>query len=493
MLAFAALVAGACGSDKAAAPGPSTTSTTAASTTASTTAAPTAPAPSPPPTAAVTTAAPARPSQTSTVATAAPGAPASCPAVPARQAPREDRSRYTLRVDVMPAENVVEGETAVRFTPDLNTDKLVFRLWANAPRTAAGGARLDVGGVSVGGRPVDAVTVNPTTVVARPGNLAAGQTVDVTVPWRLTLPGTVSDRISRTGDAIRLGSFFPVLAWEPGIGWAEEPASSGFAEATTTAAADFTATITVPPGFDVLATGTNEGGGRWTASAVPDFALSVGRFTLASGTANAPQPVQVTVGVQAGISEAPGAYLAKVTRALEDFGRRFGAYPWPTYTLAVTPSLSGGIEYPMHVLQGPGTGGRTTSHEVAHMWFYGLVENNQGRDPWLDEGLATYAEARVEGSLASMRATSIPAGGQGRTGEPMSFWESRQSIYYRSVYVQGAQAIAALGDADLVDCALRVYVARNAYRVARPVDLVAAAAAVFPDAAATMARFGIRT
>ena len=487
VLAVAALVVAACGDDDAAAPGPSTTSTTAAATTAVTTAAP---APSPPSTASPTTAAPARPSPTA--APAAPGAPASCPAIPARQAPREDRSRYTLRVDLKPAENVVEGETAVRFTPDLNTDKLVFRLWANSPRTAAGGARLDVGGVSVGGHPVDAVTVNPTTVVARPGNLAAGQPVDVTVPWRLTLPGTVSDRISRTGDAIRLGSFFPVLAWEPGIGWAEEPASSGFAEATTTAAADFTATITVPSGFDVLATGTNEGGGRWTASAVPDFALSVGHFTFASGTANAPQPVQITVGVQAGISESPGAYLAKVTRALEDFGRRFGPYPWPSYTLAITPSLSGGIEYPMHVLQGPGTGGRTTSHEVAHMWFYGLVENNQGRDPWLDEGLATYAEARVEGSLASMRATSIPAGGQGRTGESMSFWESRHSIYYRSVYVQGAQALAALGDADLVDCALRVYVARNAYRVARPADLVAAASAVFPDAATTMARFGIR-
>lgn len=126
------------------------------------------------------------------------------------------------------------------------------------------------------------------------------------------------------------------------------------------------------------------------------------------------------------------------------------------------------------------------------MWFYGLVESNQGRDPWLDEGLATYAEARFEGTLASMRATSIPAAGQGRVGEPMVFWESRQSVYYRSVYVQGAQAIAALGDPDLVDCALRVYVARMAYRVATQRDLVDAARAVFPDASTTLARYGVR-
>ena len=494
LLVAAALVAGACGDDESAAPPSSTTTTTTPSTSeasTTTTAASSTSAPSstgaPSSTAATT-----RPPTSGTAAPAPAGPGPSCPAIPARQSPREDRSRYTLRIDVKPAENVVEGDTAVRFTPDLNTDKLVFRLWANSPRTAAGGTRLDIGGVFVGGKAVPAESLNATTVVAHPGNLAAGQTVEVSVPWRLTLPGTVSDRISRTGDAIRLGSFYPVLAWEPGIGWAEQPASSGFAEATTTAAADFSATITVPSGFDVLATGVNDGSGRWTASGVPDFALSVGRFTLASGTANAPQPVQVTVGVHAGIGESPGSYLNKVIRSLEDFGRRFGPYPWPTYTLAITPSLGGGIEYPMHVLQGPGTIGRTTSHEVAHMWFYGLVENNQGRDPWLDEGLATYAEGRFEGTLSSLKSTSIPAGGRGRTGEPMTFWESRDSIYYRSVYVQGAQAVAALGDADLVDCALRVYVARNAYRVARPKDLVEAASAVFPDAAATFARYGIR-
>ncbi|MGH9281828.1 MAG: hypothetical protein ACRD0S_02705, partial [Acidimicrobiales bacterium] len=418
----------------------------------------------------------------------------SCPAIPARQAPRDDRPRYTLRVEVKPAENVVEGDVQVRFTPDLPTDKLVIRLWANAPRTANAGARLDVGGVFVGDRAVDAVMENATTVVARPGGtIVPGQTVQVGIPYRLTLPGTVSDRISRTGDAIRLGSFFPLLAWEPGIGWAEQPATSGFAEASMTPPADFTATVTVPPGFDVLATGTHDGNGRWTATAVTDFALSVGHFTLASGTANAPNPVQVTVGVHQGIADTPGTYVTRIVRGLEELNRRFGPYPWPTYTMAVTPTLGGGIEYPMHVLQGPGTIGRTTSHEVAHMWFYGLVVNNQGRDPWMDEGLATYAEGRFEGTLNSMKATSIPTGGRGRVGEPMVFWEPRQSIYYRSVYVQGAQALAALGDPDLVDCALRIYVARNAYRVARPRDLVDAADDVFPNAAEVLARYGVRT
>lgn len=496
LLAAAALVAGACGGgDDAAGPAPSspaTSTTSAVETTAGTPSTTTAPS-SAPSAAAPATASPS--ASTTSRAPAAPGATrpaASCPAVPARSAPREDRSRYTLRIDVKPDQNVVEGDVNVRFTPDLPTDQLVFRLWANSPRTAAGGARLDVGGVFVGGRPVEAVTTDATTVVARPGPLAAGRTVDIAVPWRLTLPGTVSDRISRTGDAIRLGSFWPMLAWEPGVGWAVQPASSGFAEASMTPAADIVADVTVPPGFDVLATGVNEGNGRWTATAVNDFAMSVGHFTTTTATANAPQPVQVTVGVHQGIGESPGVYASRIVRALEDFGRRFGPYPWPTYTMAVTPELGGGIEYPMHVLQGPGTSGRTTSHEVAHMWFYGLVANDQGRDPWMDEGLATYAEGRFEGTLNTMKATSVPAGGRGHAGESMTFWEPRRSIYYRSVYVQGAQALAALGDADLVDCALRIYVARNAYRVARPSDVLDAVRAVFPDANDIFAGYGIR-
>jgi hypothetical protein len=74
----------------------------------------------------------------------------------------------------------------------------------------------------------------------------------------------------------------------------------------------------------------------------------------------------------------------------------------------------------------------------------------------------------------------------------MTYWEGRQSIYYRSVYVQGAQAVAALGSADLVDCALRQLVARSAYRVVGNAEVIAALAVVAPDAADVLAPYGIR-
>src|SRR5206468_12709020 len=211
-----------------------------------------------------------------------------------------------------------------------------------------------------------------------------------------------------------------------------------------------------------------------------------------SAPVHVPAAVQVTVGVAAGVAEPVAAYLGRVVSALEDDSHRFGPYPWPAYTVAVEPALRGGIEYPMHVMQGPGTIGRTTPHEIGHEWFYGLVGNDQGRDPWLDEGLASWAEARHESTLAGFVGRAVPPAGRGHLGEPMTYWTPRQAIYYAGVYVQGVPALAALGPPDRVDCALRVYAARNAYRIARPADLVAAATAVFPDAASTLARFGVR-
>jgi len=434
------------------------------------------------------------PATSSTLAAAtSPG----CPTIPARAEPDAARPRYVLRADVRPAEGVVRGEVRVRFTPDRDTDRLVFRLWPNGPRASVGGTRLTTGTVTVDGREAPTDFPDVTTLVVSPGRtLQAGAAVEAAVPWELRVPGPVQDRISRDGDAMRLGSFFPILAWEPGVGWSTEPAVAGFAEASTAQTADFDVTVTVPPGYGVLASGVADRPGHWTATAMRDMAMSVGRFetatATATATARAPEPVAVTVGVHAGVGESPRVYLDRVVASLEDFARRFGPYPWPAFTLAITPALGGGIEYPGHVMQGPETLAGTTSHEVAHQWFYALVGNNQGRDPWLDEGLATWAEVRFEDRLEETRAQRVPAVARGRVDEPMTYWNDHRSAYFDGVYVQGAQALAALGDPDLVDCALRVYVAVNAHRIARPADLVRAASAVLPGATEALAGFGVR-
>lgn len=417
-----------------------------------------------------------------------------CPEVPARAEPDPDRPVYDASLSVDPSTGEVAGTVAITFTPDLPVDHLYLRLWANGPRPAASGTHAEIGEAAVDGRPVPVESDDPTLVLLPlDATHPAGRPMEVTLDYRLDVAGPARDRIAREGDILRLGSFLPLLPWVPGTGWATEPATSLFAEAATTPVADFHVGLAVPDGYDVLATGVDEGDGRWTAEAVRDFAASIGRFDVASAVVDLPEPVEVTVGVDRSVGEDPQAYLDRVVAALVDFSDRFGSYPWPSLSLAVTPGLGGGIEMPMHLMQGPETIGRTTPHEVAHMWFYALVGNNQAAHPWIDEGLASYAEATFEGSLDDMRAVSLPPVAHGRVDHPVRYWEQHPDDYYAGVYVQGAVAVGDLGDQAMVDCALRHYVADHAYGIADPADVVDALAFVFPHAPDALAARGVPT
>src|SRR5205085_6660300 len=114
---------------------------------------------------------------------------------------------------------------------------------------------------------------------------------------------------------------------------------------------------------------------------------------------------------------------------------------WTTLTVGLTPNLGGGIEYPTHIMLGPGTEGEVAVHEVGHMWFYALVGNDQGRDPWLDEGLTSYAEANYDHILDYYETLEITRQAQGELGRPMSFWTERPFAYQDGVYNQGVQAL----------------------------------------------------
>lgn len=431
------------------------------------------------------------PATTSTTSAADALAAGECPLVPPPAVPSADRPQYVVEANVDPVAGTVDGTVQVQFTPDLDIDRLVFRLWPNGPRSATAGTRLDVGPVTSPGGPLPSERPDPTTlVVPLPRELPPGATVEVGLPWHLEVPNSAPDRLSHDGDSLRLGSFFPMLAWEPGVGWATEPPTSGYAEASTAPIADFDMTVTVPAESTIIGTGRVGGGGHWRVEAVRDVAIAVGRFTTVTAEADAPDPVTVTVGVAPGVEDDPQAYANAAVEALEDFGTRFGGYPWADLTLSITPGLPGGIEYPATIFHGPDTVDHV-AHEVAHQWFYAYVGNDQGRDPWLDEGLASWAQTRIGVPPIEELPQPVPADAVGRAGQPMAWWEDHLASYYRGVYVQPALALHELGDPELVDCALAHYVADQAYRVATPAALFQALGAVFPDAEEVLAPFGL--
>ncbi len=434
--------------------------------------------------------------------------------------PDPDRPRYQVALTFDPKTGLVSGTVDVTFTADLPLDRVVLRLWPNggvrdakSPRAVLGSARVAVGDSADSVESVESVesVVNPVldspTVVRLPLKAAARQRVRVRAPFTVVAPGERNDRISVTRGAggafvaARFGSFIPVLAWEPGMGWNLTPPTRIGAESSMTIAADWDVTLKVvgDEGLTALASGDEVQPGHWVSTAQRDWAMSIGRFnqsanslvrsTVSLGPGRG--TVKVTVGVAAPLTESASSYRTRVVRVIRILSDLYGDYPWPSYTLAITPGLKGGIEFPSHVMQGPGSIGRTTTHEVAHQWFYGLVGNDQGRDPWIDEGLATWAEARADGSLGAFAAKSIPADGAGRAGLPMTYWDQHRSSYYRSVYVQTLQAFNALGNPEAVDCALAQLVGTRGFQVTRPSDVIDVLTAQFPEAPLVLRRFGI--
>ena len=393
-----------------------------------------------------------------------------------------------------PEQGVVTGRQKVAFTPDLPTDALVFRLWPNGPRQARAGTRLEVGRVESDGRRLDAQLTDPTTLEVDPGpRLQPGETIEVSMPWRLELPGPSFDRISADGTSLRLGSFFPLLAWQPGAGWLRDPPSTSLAETSTSQVADFDVSLRLPPGVEALAGGLEVSPGRWRARAARDFALATGRFATAAATARAPQPVRVTVGVDGVVGESPEPYRNAVVRALEALAKRYGPYPWPSFNLAITPGLAqAGIEYPGFVMQGEDTLGVVTNHEVAHQWFYSLVGSNPAREPWLDEGLTTYAQSRMDSQIDLFASEPVPGTARNRLGAGMRYWDGHQDVYFQGVYAQGVKALAAVGSPSVIDCGLRRYVVANAYSIADSSDLIRALEAETPGAGRILERFGVR-
>ena len=442
----------------------------------------------------LTTAGPARPS----VSSVEPGG-FVCPAE--RAEPDPDRPVVDLDFRLSDDGKTVTGTETVTFTPDRDTDRLVFRLVPNGPVSAEEGNRLtvdEVRGDDVDeGRYVEAAGADPGGLyeVALDGELSAGDSTEVELDFALTLGEGGFDRFGTDDGLSWWASGAPLLAWEPGVGWAEDPFVPLLGETASSSVADTTVSVSVPEDMTVLMTGDQarpsapvDGRRTWT-SAEPvarDVSVVAGDFTTEERTT--PDGVRVTVGVLPD-ADLPADRLADWTvAAITDLEARFGRFPYRTLTVPLLPDYGGGIEYPSSFqLAAPSR--EVLVHEVAHMWFYGMVGDSQFRDPWLDEAFATYAESLDSPTSpdAVRRALQLP----GAVGGSMDDFPD-DGEYFDTVYGKGGAALLAAraaAGADAFDRAMRCYVDANAWSIATPADVVAAFSEL-PDALAVLAQAG---
>jgi len=406
--------------------------------------------------------------------------------------PAADRPVISLEFSLAENLRVVTGSESVQFTPDLPTDELVFRLVPNGPVSAPFGNLLtvtDVSGNDVDGFDYESADSYPGTpggllVVELADELAAGDTVEVTLEFELELGDGTFDRYGTADGLSWWGSGFPLLAWEPGVGWSRDPFVPIVGETSTSQAADTSISVEAPEDLTVLMTGSQDrpvpaGDGRrvWTSSepAARDVSVAAGRFDTAQAAAG---ETDITVGVLPDAETDAEDLADDVASIIEQFESYFGPFPYDTLSIPVLPDFGGGIEYPSSILLAS-LRRVVLVHEIAHMWFYGMIGNSQARDPWLDEAFASYAETLVDEQQPNAQDLDIP----GDVGDSMTAFSDRDE-YFAVVYGKGRAALAAARDAagvDAFDTALRCYINAQAWQIAVPDD-IAAALAELPEA-----------
>jgi hypothetical protein len=252
--------------------------------------------------------------------------------------------------------------------------------------------------------------------VPLPAPLEAGKTLTMDVEFTVKLPEIV-ERTGYVDDYHFVAQWFPKLARLMPDG---EFAHFAFHPQSEFAAnfGSYDVTLDVPSRDVVGATGVcqaAEGAApagrrvlRCRADDVHDFAwTSWPSFVERKARVGA---VDVRVLVPPGHARNAELELDTVRFGLQNFGERFGPYPYSTLTVVHPPeaaSDSGGMEYPTLITTGgpwytPYSGARAieavTIHELGHQWFYGLFASDEHRFPFLDEGLNSYAEHSALGA-----------------------------------------------------------------------------------------------
>lgn len=420
--------------------------------------------------------------------------------------PRPDRPSVALTFDTTSwRAGHVTGIETVAFTPDKKVCEVDFRLWPNKPTMANSGDHLTLTSASIDHAAVKPMLVADGGTAAAP-TLAqlplkscakAGTTVNINLAFDLTLGVDVAERVGRSHD----GSFawfdsgFPLLAWEYGYGWMRDPAEAIYGEMA--GSEDFNLTslaVTASSSDNVAGTGAvqpAQPGSNSTvthvfsAPAVRNVAIAVGNFTITDTTIG---DTKVHVAVPPNTAVTTATWTSTASKSLTSLEDLLGPFPYTDLWIDVLePSLGGGIEFPGGAFFAdidPADATTFVPHEIAHSYFYGLVGNDQGRDPWLDETWANWASIIVTGNDANLPTPTPP--GNGPLGASMAYWASQPSAgetYFDVVYGLGALALQhaynSVG-AEAFGAALRAYLHEEAHRIARPDDVKRAFAAL-PD------------
>lgn len=242
--------------------------------------------------------------------------------------------------------------------------------------------------------------------------LMPGEILSLAISYAIQLPSPTPSAETRpipfgyTERQTNLVDWYPFIPpYREGSGWLANKAFF-FGEHLAYEAANFTVNLRISDenSFHVVAASAPaQVEGEWRRyhlEKARGFALSVStQYQVKSAQVG---NVEVTAYTFPFHPAAGEAVLDTTIKALALFNQLFGDYPRKTLSVVEADFLDG-MEYDgLYFLSNgfynlyQGTPAEyliaIAAHETAHQWFYGLVGNDQGNEPWLDEALCTYSE-----------------------------------------------------------------------------------------------------
>ncbi|MEO8229990.1 MAG: hypothetical protein ABI628_09555 [Chloroflexota bacterium] len=319
--------------------------------------------------------------------------------------------------------------------------------------------RLRISSLTVDGSPVRPTVKDQTVMVPLGGSLAAGATTTVRIAFSATARRTLTGSnwlFTRANGVLQLYRWLPWVS-------ADRPFNRpNHGDPFVTASSpSVRVRISLDRTMRLATSGrriaTNGLTSTWVAENIRDFTVAASP----SWTARTAKVGSTLVRVYAFPGGNGRSLMTLALRALRRYQALMGPYPYPTFAVAETGGGSG--------MESPGTiwiprglpYSRLpwlVSHEVAHQWFYGIVGNDQAREPFADEAMADFLARYITGTARRSRCATDTL--------DRSIYGYSSRCYFEAIYVQGGRVLdqlRGLMGASAFWAGIRDYLATNRF------------------------------
>lgn len=349
---------------------------------------------------------------------------------------------------------------------------------------------IEINGLKINGKDVEFLQEGVSLQVVLPHDIMQGEDINIEMNWSAKIP-RVAYRYGTKDGVYMLGNFYPTLNVFSKDGW-HTSYNSVFGDPFCFNCADYLVKLNIPEAYKMVSTGVNiqtvaEDNGRVNymvqAKNVRDFCLVVMYdYNELSTEINQTTIKCYTPGNNTDIAS---DILTESKNILNYYSCTWGSYPYPEFKVVFVP-MKGfhGMEYSGLIFLKDEFLDKNINqehsefilaHEIAHQWWYGMVGNDQLKEPWLDEGLANWSAYKY---LEKCKGKKPPSGEKFMDGinlarEMRNIYSTQE--YYLTAY-SGGEAFwfgleNELGE-EKVNKVLRRYLADYRFQTANTRDLL---------------------